>query len=200
MNSKRIGEKWKWRLSIKIRTVKKLADGAIRALLYIGLFGAISMATACARKAARQDAPHIAPVTPPAESRHSVLTTTTLMPSSSMCKGLTGDSETKCLCPNPLQFGINSLPESPQHNFLTDIDIKRSSRPMYRVRIFAADDLDSVGELVATPIDASSLNFIGRMDTDPASVILSSSTPKDEFKLNVETEKTLRLKCINQED
>jgi hypothetical protein len=39
-----------------------------------------------------------------------------------------------------------------------------------------------------------------RMDSDPSSLILSSSAPKDEFRLNVYTSEALQLKCINQEN
>ena len=200
MNGKRIGEEWEWLLSIEIVMPKRLADGVITVLLYAGILATISMASACARKVTQQEAPHGTPLTPPAESRHSVIAAATVIPSSSMCKGLTGDSEKKCLCPNPLQFGVSLLPESSQHNFMTQLDIRRSARPMYRIRIFSAHDLESIGELVAIPIDGNSVNLIGRMDADPGSVILSSSTPKDEFKVNVGTAEALQLKCINQED
>ena len=200
VNSKRIEEVREWLYSIKTVTVKNLANRPIPTSLYIGLFVLICMTTGCTRKVAKQEAPHVAPATPPAEVQHSVLTASTMIPSNNLCKGLTGDSEMKCLCPNPLQFGLNALPESPDHNLSTDIDIRKSARPMYRIRIFSADDLASVGGVVAIPNSGNSLNLTGRMDADPASVILSSSSPTDEFKLKVETERALRVKCINQED
>jgi hypothetical protein len=200
VNSNRTGKGMERLHSIEAVTVKNLLNSAISASLCLGLFVVIGMTAGCTRKVAKQEPSHVAPTTPPAEVQHSVLTASTMIPSSSMCKGLKGDSETKCLCPNPLQFGLNALPDSPDHNLSTDIDIKKSTRPMYRIRIFSADDLESVGGVVAIPNNGNSLNLTGRMDADPASVILSSSSPTDEFKLRVETEMALRVKCINQED
>jgi hypothetical protein len=200
VHSNRNGEGMERLHAIKVVTVKNLFHGAMPALLYIGLFVVIFMTVGCTRKVAKQEASHVAPATPPAEVQHSVLTATTMIPSSDLCRGLKGDSETKCLCPNPLQFGLSSLPESLDHNLSTDIDIKKSVRPMYRIRIFSDDDFENVGGVVAIPNNGNSLNLTGRMDADPASVILSSSSPKDEFILKVETEKALRVKCINQED
>jgi len=200
VNRRRIREEKKCKDSIGAVLAINLVDGAIPAVLLLGLFVMVCMTAACAKKVVRQEAVHTEAAALPVESQHSVIAPATMIPSGLMCTGLTGDSETKCLCPNSLQFGLSSLPESPEHNFSTNIDIRRSVRPMYRIRIFSAHDLESVGGIVTIPNEGNSLNVIGRLDEDPASVTLSSSAPKDEFKLNVETAQALRLKCVNQEN
>ncbi|MGA3050097.1 MAG: hypothetical protein ABSD67_26075 [Terracidiphilus sp.] len=199
VKSTRFSLEMKRLFSIETLAAKKLVRAVLPALLYLGLSALIGLSSACKHKVAKQETPHNVPAPPPADIEHTVLAATTIIPSNKMCKGLSGDAEAQCLCPHPLQFTLKSQPGSPDDAFSTDIDIKKSAWPMYRVRIFSVDDIDRVSGVVAIPNEENSLNIAESMDFDPSSVILSSSTPKDEFKLNVATVAQLRLKCIDQE-
>lgn len=199
MKSTRSNDETRYLLSTRTLTVKELICAAVPVLLYLGLSAVICLTSACKHKVVTQETQHNVTAEPPAVTEPSVLAATKVIPSSKMCKGLSGDAETKCLCPHPLQFALKSQLGSAEDAFSTDIDIRKSAWSMYRIRIFSVDDIDRISGFVAIPNDANSLNLTESMDFDPTSVILSSSTPKDEFKLNVGTSMALRLKCINQE-
>ena len=179
---------------------KGFATAAMRYLFYCGLSAVAALGSGCGKKAVQQETPRVNAASSSPKAQNSILKTAIVIPLNRACGQLTGDAETKGLCPAPLQFAVSSQSESVKHSFSADIDIKKAASPMHRVRIFSYGELVSINGLLGIPNDSESLNFTERMESDPYSVILSSSAPKDEFKLNVSTTEKLQLKCINQED
>jgi len=122
-------------------------------------------------------------------------------PSSAMCSGMADEDQIKCLCPSPLDYALNPLPAPKDSNYSTEIVIKKVDRPMYRVRIFSRAQIDSTGPLVEyPPVNSHSGLSFGKFDYDPFTLVMNSSAPEDEFKLDVHTSEGLRLKCINQDN
>ena len=200
MKSTRVCNEWDCRSSIPTLDTKGLATAAMRYLFYCGLSAVAALGSGCGKIAVQQETPRVNAASSSPKAQNSILKTAIVIPLNRACGQLTGDAETKCLCPAPLQFAVSSQSESVKHSFSADIDIKKAASPMHRVRIFSYGELVSINGLLGIPNDSESLNFTERMESDPYSVILSSSAPKDEFKLNVSTTEKLQLKCINQED
>ncbi len=121
-------------------------------------------------------------------------------PSMAMCQGMPDAAQTACLCPSPLDYSLKALPTPSDNNYSTEIDIRKVERPIYRLRIFSRTILGSTGPIQVIPPLSHSSAFLGKMDYDPYSFIMSSTAPEDEFKLEVHTSEGLRLKCINQDN
>jgi len=165
----------------------------------VGLSAIFAMTSSCRRKMIEQETPHVDNSNTSAKGPGTDLAAEIVVSPNTLCRGLSGDAESKCLCPSPLQYTLSSQPKSPDHMFSTDIDVRKSASPMRRIRVFSWGDIDRVNGFLGVPSDTTSLIFTERMDSDPSSVIVVSSAPKDEFKLNVYTSEALRLKCVDQE-
>lgn len=118
----------------------------------------------------------------------------------SMCQGMPDAAQIDCLCPSPLDYSLKALPTPRDNNYSTEIDIKKVDRPIYRLRIFSRTFFGSHGAFQLFPPMNHSSAFLGELEYDRYSYILSSTAPEDEFKLEVHTSEGLRLKCINQDN
>jgi hypothetical protein len=119
----------------------------------------------------------------------------------SMCQGMSEAERIACLCPSPLQYSLRALDPPNDNNYSTEIDIRKSNRPFYRLRIFARTTMEArYGYSLAPPIGEHSSAALGIMTYDPFSLTLTSSAPEDEFKIQVHTAEGLRLWCVNQEN
>lgn len=115
------------------------------------------------------------------------------------CGGKTGDEERSCICPSPLNYTMNSLSGRAPGTFETEVDMKKSDRPIYKVRIVSLVELIDTNEFSTLPAGGKSMDIVEKADYDPFNLIISSSAPKDEFKLKVMTSEALKIKCVNQE-
>lgn len=125
----------------------------------------------------------------------------TPLPSNQLCTGLSEQNEIQCLCPRPLEFSMKYLPAPNDNNYATEVIITAGKEPMYRVRLFARSQIHPGGELWASPYgkDKAAL-FLGVMGYDLYSIIVRSSAPEQEFKLELHSAEGLRIKCINQQN
>jgi hypothetical protein len=121
--------------------------------------------------------------------------------SSQMCQGMSDASQIDCLCPSPLHYTLHALPSPSDNNYATEIDIKKTRRPFYRIRVFSRTAMVArYGHLSIPPNDAHSSSFLESFDYDPYSVVYSRTAPTNELKITVHSSEGMRLKCINQEN
>lgn len=122
-------------------------------------------------------------------------------PSQTMCQGLSGDEQVKCLCPNPLSYELIALPSPKDNNYSTLLDVKRIERPFYRIRVFARTQITArYGYTLLPAINAHSSASLTSFDYDPYSFVLTSTQSEEEFKIEIHSAEGLRLYCINQEN
>jgi hypothetical protein len=123
------------------------------------------------------------------------------IPSNQLCPGLSGENETQCLCPHSVEFSLKPLASPNDNNYATEVTVTAGKEPMYHLRLFATSIIHPAGELRASPYgkDKAVLS-VGIMAYDLYSVILHSSNPEQEFKLELHSAEGLRIKCVNQEN
>jgi hypothetical protein len=123
------------------------------------------------------------------------------IPSNQLCSGLSGENETQCLCPHPVEFSLKPLASPNDNNYATEVTVTAGKEPMYHLRLFARSIIHPGGELWASPYgkDKAALS-VGIMAYDLYSVILRSSSPEQQFKLELHSAEGLRIKCVNQEN
>jgi len=107
----------------------------------------------------------------------------------------------QCLYPSPVAFSLKSLAAPNDNNYATEVTVGAVKDPMYRVRLFARSQIHPSGELRASPYgkDKAAL-FTGILGYDLYSIVLRSSSPEEEFRLELHSAEGLRLKCVNQEN
>jgi hypothetical protein len=117
-----------------------------------------------------------------------------------LCQGLSQHDENQCLCPRPLPYELKALAQPSNDNYATEVTITAKREPIYRLRIFGRTQMRS-GRISASPYgDGEAAVGVLEMDYDPFSLVMNSSAPQQELKVEVHTSEGLRIKCINQEN
>jgi hypothetical protein len=139
-----------------------------------------------------KDAPYVPP-----SSHRAIRVDGQVKPTPQACMGLSEEKEIECLCPRPVDYVLNALPTPPDNNYATQVDIKAGRDPMYRVQLFGRTQMYS-GKIGAFPHEKEAAISVAEMDYDRYTLLIQSSSPQQEFKLEVRSSEGLRLKCINQ--
>jgi hypothetical protein len=88
-------------------------------------------------------------------------------------------------------------------NYSTEVDIKakKGAPPIYHLRIFARTQIKPGAEFDAIPFGrGKAASAVSTMDYDPYSIVLQSSAPQREFKIELHSAEGLGIKCVNQEN
>jgi hypothetical protein len=122
--------------------------------------------------------------------------------SETMCQGMSAEQRITCLCPDSLPYSLKALPSPKENNYSTELDIKKSERPFYRIRAFARTPISvRYGWTLDPPLAGHSASAsLGIFDYDPYSFVLTSTQGENEMKIEVHSAEGLRLYCVNQEN
>jgi hypothetical protein len=103
----------------------------------------------------------------------------------------------------PLAYHLKALPAPSDMNYSTEVDIKakKGAPPIYHLRIFARTQIKPGAEFDAIPFGrGKAASAVSTMDYDPYSIVLQSSAPQREFKIELHSAEGLGIKCVNQEN
>jgi hypothetical protein len=192
---------WIWEYVLRFHVALRLSTIIAAVLIYLGLvgkqmYGEFKREHPQVVQRISHDPPFVAPKGPGIRVEMSAP-----LPSSEMCIALSEEAELQCLCPNPVTFSLKSLAAPNDNNYATEVTITAVQDPMYRVRLFARSQIHPSGELRASPYGkGKAALFTGILAYDLYSIILRSSSPEQEFKLELHSAEGLRIKCVNQEN
>jgi hypothetical protein len=125
-------------------------------------------------------------------------------PSSEMCLGAKNENDrVKCLCPHPLAYTLKAFPAPSDDNYSTEVRIPARNvfSPMYHLRIFAKTPITPAA-FSASPYGKvqGAVLMSGVLTYDHYSVILQSSRPEQEFKIELHSAEGLGITCIEQQN
>ena len=132
------------------------------------------------------------------------VTGTAETPSMQMCQEVKGEEEQiKCLCPRPLEYTLKALPAPSDDNYSTEVDIKAKAGadPIYHLRIFARTQIHPGKIFETLPFGSGkAASGVGVLTYHPYSLVLQSSSPQREYRIELHSAEGLGIKCINQEN
>jgi hypothetical protein len=120
-----------------------------------------------------------------------------IRPTPQACAGLSDEKEIACLCPRPVEYSLFALPTPTDNNYATQVEMNAGKESMYRVQLFTRTPVHA-GKIEASPHKDDAGMAVVEMTFDPYTLLVQSSAPQQQFKLEVRSSEGLRLKCINQ--
>ncbi len=188
---------WAWAqgyLRTQYQSHRKLVIAAVLLLVAISSLGVKYRAPLWEKVHPPKEAAYVAP-----EGHRAVRVEGNVNPSYLHCYDLPDDKQIECLCSRPVDYTLSALATPPYNNFSTLVDIKAGKESMYRIQLFARTPIHPAGTLEALPYGASKAAIaIGSFEADPNTLLLQSTAPEQEFKIELHSSEGIRLKCINQ--
>ncbi|MFY9560138.1 MAG: hypothetical protein WAQ52_07885 [Terriglobales bacterium] len=187
---------WLWAAGHVRTTYRARPRLSLTAILLLAIVLAVGVkyrAPLWAKVHPSKDAPYVAP-----DGHRALRIEGNANPTHLHCYDLPESKQIECLCPRPVDYTLKALDTPPDNNFSTEVDIKTEKDPMYRLQLFARTPIHP-GKLEAFPYgeDKAAIG-VGIFQIDPSSLMVQSTAPEQEFRLEVHSSEGLRLKCINQ--